>query len=161
MCVVRWWATFNAILTKGRPCFALLLEPLVHLQWDHDSGECDSGCVKSGSTVWRGRCRSRCHGEFDACAKLSCCPVELKTFVLGTCLYHLFSPPYFVAIYLYTSCFLVLVSSLWSSTVIWRSWWKRTPAVSTIWPFFSCFLFGRIIYIWDGTGGLNQVRRLL
>ncbi len=38
-------------------------EPLVHLQWDDDSGECDSGCVQPGATVWRGGRWSRCHGQ--------------------------------------------------------------------------------------------------
>ena len=151
MCVVRWWATFNALLVKGRPCIALLLEPLVHLQWDHDCGECDSGCVESGAPVWRRRRRPRCHGECGDCAKLSCCPVGLRVSVLGACLSLVFLPSYFTAVHLSIFWFVVLVPSLWSSTVIWRSWWKRTPTVSTVLPFFSWFLFGRLFYHlgWD------------
>lgn len=78
----------------------------------------------------------------------SCCSKGLRTFVLWTYLSQPLSPPVSVAIYLNTSCFLVLVSSLWSSTVIWRSRWERTPAVRKF-AIFSCFFFGRNILIWD------------
>ena len=36
---------------------------------------------------------------------------------------------------------MVLVSSLWSSTVIWRSWWERTSAVRTILLYFFLLSF--------------------
>lgn len=58
-------------------CMRSVSEPLVHLQWDDDSGECDSGCVQPGAAVWGGRCRPWCHGE--SLSQCLCFHFEMQT----------------------------------------------------------------------------------
>lgn len=50
---------------SAKPGFSWIspAESLVHLQRDHDRGECDPGSVQPGAAVWGGGRRPRGHGE--------------------------------------------------------------------------------------------------
>lgn len=97
-------------------------EPLVHVQWDIDGGECDTGCVQFGTAVWRGGCWPWSHGQlFYLIRKDLKLNERHLLFMWDNCVISTFS----------LICDFVLPeSTIWRSSSVWWSGWERTSAVS-------------------------------